>query len=64
MQFGPSQCACRDTGASHRSESPDALVLAARKRRSGCSSCADAYLTLARQSGATDADITAVLNQG
>lgn len=53
----------------YRSKPPDqvardALVLAARKRRSGCNPCADAYVALARQNGATDAAITAALNQG
>lgn len=52
----------------YRSKPPDqvardALVQAARKRRSGCSPCADAYIVLPRQNGATDADITAALNQ-
>jgi AhpD family alkylhydroperoxidase len=39
----------------------DALAMAAHKRRSGCEPCVDAYITLARDNGATDEEIAAVL---
>ena len=35
----------------------DALSMAAKKRRSGCEPCADSYLKLAREHGATAADV-------
>ncbi|WP_369801839.1 carboxymuconolactone decarboxylase family protein [Nocardia sp. BMG51109] len=36
-------------------------MMAARKRREGCDACVDAYVDLARDHGATDADIAAAL---
>ncbi len=39
----------------------DALAMAIRKRRQGCSPCVDAYLNLARKNGATDEEIVAAL---
>jgi AhpD family alkylhydroperoxidase len=38
----------------------DALAMAAQKHREGCGPCADAYLDLARQNGATEQEILEV----
>jgi hypothetical protein len=40
----------------------DGKPMATRKRRAGCTACADAYVTnLARRNGATDDEISAAL---
>jgi AhpD family alkylhydroperoxidase len=39
----------------------DALAMASRKRQEGCEPCAEAYLSLAREHGATDQQVAAAL---
>jgi len=40
----------------------DALQMARRKQREGCSPCVDAYLDLARENGASEEEIRNALN--